>query len=211
MDMPFTTEQFFEIIAKYNSAMFPAQIILLLLGAASIALLHSKMEMRNRLIGLFLGVLWLWAGAAYHLACFTIINKAAWGFGVLFIIQGLMFTIASFKGGLEFEFKNQASDWVAYFFLLFGLVVYPVLLYFIEGSLDYTIVLGLPCPSTIFTFGMLMMVKPRMKKYLIIIPVIWMAIGTTAAFNFGVYPDYMLAVSGLTALVFTFMKPKAVQ
>lgn len=36
-------------------------------------------------------VLWLWVGAAYHLAFFVQINPAALGFGALSIVGGLLF------------------------------------------------------------------------------------------------------------------------
>ncbi len=66
MKIPFTTEQFFEIIEKYNLAVFPVQLIILLLGILSVIILHSNIKSKNKLIGGFLGVLWIWIGIAYQ-------------------------------------------------------------------------------------------------------------------------------------------------
>jgi hypothetical protein len=44
MKIPLTTEQFFEVIESYNLAVFPAQLIVILLGILSVILLHSKKE-----------------------------------------------------------------------------------------------------------------------------------------------------------------------
>ena len=209
MKIPFTTEQFFEIIERYNLAVFPAQLIVILLGILSVILLHSEKESKNKLIGGFLGILWVWIGTAYHFAFFTEINKAAFIFGGLFVLQGLFFLFETFsRKKLEFEFRGKLMDYVAYFFIIFGIVIYPILLFFLENSLETTITLGLPCPSTILTFGFLMLTSTKLSKYLLIVPALWTIIGTSAAFNFGVYPDYLMAISALVAIVYLFMKKR---
>lgn len=208
MKIPFTTEQFFEVIEKYNLAVFPAQLVLLLLGILSVILLHSKKESGNKLIGSFLGVLWIWTGVAYHLVFFTEINKAAYFFGGFFVLQGLFFFIETFRKKLEFAFNGRFTDYVAYFFLVFGIVIYPVLLYLLENSLHTTITLGLPCPSTIFTFGLLILTSSKLSKYLLIIPTVWTIIGTGAAINFGVYPDYLMPITALIALIYLIPRKK---
>jgi hypothetical protein len=209
MNVPFTTEQFFNVIKDYNVAFFPIQLILILAGIFAVVLIHSKSSIRNSVIGSFLGFLWIWIGIAYHLVFFTTINQAAYVFGVLFILQGLLFLFDTFfRKKLEFEFKPQGKDYIAYFFILFGLIIYPVLIYFIENSVETTITLGLPCPSTIFTFGLLMLTTVKFSKYLLIIPSIWAVIGTSAAFNFGVYPDYLMIISAIIANFYLVRRKK---
>ena len=207
MKIPFTTEQFFEIIEKYNQAVFPAQLIAILLAILSVILLHSKKKSKNNLIGGFLGILWIWIGIAYHFAFFTEINKAAFLFGGLFVLQGLFFLIETFyRKKLEFKFSGKWMDYIAYFFIIFGIVIYPILLFYLENSLELTITLGLPCPSTILTFGFLMLASSRLSKYLLIIPALWTIVGTSAAINFGVYPDYLMPVSALIAIIYLFVR-----
>jgi hypothetical protein len=209
MDIPFTTEQFFEIIEKYNLAVFPAQLIVILLGIISVILLHSSSELRNMFIGGFLGFLWIWIGIAYHLIYFTEINKAAYLFGGLFVLQGISFLAETFiRKKLEFEFNGRVIDYMGYFLIFFSIAIYPMLIYFLENSIETTITLGLPCPSTILTFGFLILTKPKVSKYLIIIPALWTIVGTSAAFNFGVYPDYLMAISALVAILYLIMRKK---
>lgn len=200
MEIPFNTEQFFEVIEKYNLAFFPAQLIIIFLGILSVLLLHSKTAIKNKLIGGFLGILWIWMGIAYHLMHFTEINKAAYLFGGLFILQGILFLAETFiRKKLAFEFYGKFIDYVAYLFILFGIAFYPILIYFLEKSLVTTITLGLPCPSTILTFGFLILTNPKFSKYLLVIPGLWTIVGTSAAYNFGVYPDYLMAAAALVA------------
>jgi hypothetical protein len=167
--------------------------------------------MKNGLIGSLLGFLWIWTGIVYHLVYFTAINNAAYIFGGLFILQGVLFLIDTFlRNNLEFEFKAQSKYYIAYFFIVFGLIIYPVLIYFLENSLQTTITLGLPCPTTIFTFGILMLTTQKFSKYLLIIPSLWALIGTSAAFNFGVYPDYLMIISAIIANFFLIRRKKIV-
>lgn len=200
MKTPFTTEQFFNMFEKYNSTIFPFQMIILLLGMVGLFLLHSKYSFKNILIGGYLGLLWLWTGFAYHIGFFAEINKAAFIFGGIFILQGLLILFNTFvKGRLIFDFIPKTKDYLGYFFILFGLVIYPIIGYFMVDSLTQIISLGLPCPTTILTFGFLMLADNKFPKYLLIIPSLWALIGLSAAINFGVYQDFMMIIAAILA------------
>jgi hypothetical protein len=88
MKVPFTSDQFFNVFENYNTKLFPIQLLILLLGLIALVLVHQKKSSKNILIGSFLGLLWIWIGAVYHLTFFTTINKPAFVFGGLFILQG---------------------------------------------------------------------------------------------------------------------------
>jgi len=200
MKLPFTTEQFFNIIEKYNLTLFPFQLIILLLGIVCLFLLHSKLSLKDKLIGIYLGILWIWIGVAYHLTFFTAINKAAFLFGGIFILQGLLILFYSFtKNRLVFTFTLQVNDYLGYFFILYGLIIYPIISYLVEGSFEKTIIMGLPCPSTIFTFGLFMLTNNKFPKSLLIIPSLWAVVGLSAAINIGVFQDIMILVTAITA------------
>lgn len=207
MKIPFTIEQFFNVFEKYNLSVFPAQVIILLLALAGIFLLHSEKPLRNKVIGAFLGLLWIWTGLVYHILFFTGINKAASVFGGLFILQGVLILIISFlRQRLVFTFRPDSKDYIGYFFILFGLMIYPFIGYLTGGSMVKTISLGLPCPSTIFTFGFLMLTTREFPKYLLIIPSLWAIVGLSAAINFGVYQDYMMIIAAIVADIYLLRK-----
>lgn len=209
MKTPFTIEQFFGIFEQYNSTFFPIQIMILVLGILSIGLLHSQGSRKHLLLGGLLGFLWLWVGIAYHLAFFASINSAAYVFGGAFILEGLFFLYETFsRKRLEFAFEKSVKDYLGYFFVLFGVIIYPVISFFLEGYPARTISLGLPCPTTIFTFGLLMLTYQKLPKYLLIIPSLWAIVGTGAAVNFGVYQDYMMIVAAVTASVFLLRRKR---
>ena len=209
MKLPFTTEQFFNVIEKYNLTMFPFQLIILLLGIVCLFLLHSKLSSKDKLIGIYLGLLWIWMGVAYHLTFFTVINKAAFLFGGIFILQGLLILFNTFiNNRLVFIFTLQAKDYWGYFFILYGLIIYPIISYLIEGSLEKTIIMGLPCPSTIFTFGLFILSNNKFPQYLLIIPSLWAVVGLSAAINIGVFQDVMILIAAITANILLIRQKK---
>lgn len=202
MKLPFTTEQFFKVIEAYNVTIFPAQWIILVLGVFCLFLLHSSYPARNRIIGTYLGALWIWSGIVYHLIFFTGINKAAYVFGGIFILQGLLILFNTYHNNrLNFTFEQKTRAYVGYFFVLYGLVIYPIVSYFVEGSFERTIMIGLPCPTTIVTFGLFILTSKVFPKYLLIIPTLWAIAGLSAAINIGVVQDVMIMISALTALL----------
>ena len=200
MKMPFTIEQFFRVFEKYNSAIFPLQILIFFFGVVSVFLLHSNYSRKHRLIGGYLGFLWIWSGLVYHMIFFADINKTALIFGTAFIVQGLLTLATSFsRNSFVFMFERRAVDYTGYFFILFGLVVYPLISNLAERPFGQTISIGLPCPSAIVTFGFLMLNKGMFPIYLFIIPLLWSVVGISAAINFGVYQDFMMPIAAITA------------
>ena len=209
MKIPFTTEQFLSVFEKYNSTVFPIQWILILLGIVALFLVHSKHSSKNKLIGSFLGLLWIWMGIVYHIIFFTVINKLAFVFGGFFVLQGVLILINTFlKDKLIFSFPSQTKNYFGYFFILFGLIIYPIISYFVQGTFKRTIALGLPCPTTILTFGFFMMASNKFPKYLLIIPSLWTIVGVGAAIQFGVYQDFMMPIAAVIAVTMLFKTKK---
>lgn len=200
MKAPFTTEQFFSVFEEYNTSVFPAQLIILLLGLIMFGVVVSKQKVKDQTVGGILGILWIWMGAVYQIRFFAIINPPAYAFGSLFILQGIFILMESFgRKKLVFHYNGKLKDNLSLFFILFGLIIYPVISFLLEGNLLHTISFGLPCPTTIATFGFLMLADKRFSKYLLIIPSLWALIGTTAALQFGVYQDFMLVLAAVIA------------
>lgn len=202
MNLPFTKEQFYAVFDAYNSTVMPVQILFLLAGIACFALVRSGVAWKDKYIGSCLGFLWIWAGAVYHLAFFTGINKAAWVFGGLFILQGLLIvyhTLSSKR--LQFRSGNRVRDLAGFLFAIYGLGLYPLFGFLFEGTSGRIISAGLPCPTTILTFGFFLVAANGFPWHLLIIPAIWSVIGLNAAFSFGVYQDLMLPVAAFFTVI----------
>jgi hypothetical protein len=91
MRLPFTIEQFLQVFKNYNKAIFPMQIVFYLLALTIIFLSIKKIKSADKIINSILVFFWLWMGIVYHMVFFATINKAAYLFGVFFIIQAILF------------------------------------------------------------------------------------------------------------------------
>jgi Family of unknown function (DUF6064) len=206
MNLPFTSAQFFEVFSEYNQVVWPAQLALIFLALMSIALAMKKYWMSELSIGVILAFFWFWMGIVYHILFFAVINPAAYLFGSLFILQGLLFIYyVVIRKAVVFQFHKDSRGWVGGLLMLYALVIYPVLGYTQGHSWPNTPTFGLPCPTTIFTFGLLLWTEKRIPLMLVVIPLIWSVIGTSAAFTMGVKQDFGLIVSGVVFVVMLYL------
>lgn len=200
MKLPFTPEQFFGVFSQYNLAVWPMQGVIYLLAIAAVWMALKPSGYADRRVAAILGFLWLWIGLVYHLIFFTAINPAAYLFGGLFMVQGLLFFVTGvWRQKISFKPALNLGSSVGGFFILYGMLIYPVLGYFLGHVYPHSPTFGLPCPTTIFTFGLLLWTNRLLPKYLLIIPVIWSLIGFQAAFQLGVLEDIMLLIAALVA------------
>ena len=194
---------------NYNASVFPVQLFFLFFGILAVYSTLSEKSGRNNIIGGLLFTIWIWIGIVYHIIFFASINPAAYFFGGLFILQGIFFFIETFvRKNIVFKYTGSAKGYLALFFILFGLIIYPVISFYLGGSVLKTISFGLPCPTTIVTFGFLLLTDKKFSKYLLIIPSVWALIGTAAAVNFGVYQDYLMIVAAIIANIYLIRKRK---
>ncbi len=198
MKPPFTLEQFLKVFENYNQAVFPMQIVLYLISAVAIYLVIKSNAKSDKIISIILSFLWLWMGIVYHIIFFTAINKAAYLFGGAFIIQAILFLVFGvFQNKLSFNFKKDKYGITGISFILFALILYAVLGYFFGHIYPSSPTFGLPCPTTIFTFGFLLLNIKRCPVAILIIPFVWSVIGFMAAFQFGIFEDTGLIVASL--------------
>ena len=198
--LPFTAEQFAATFARYNEAVWPSQVVLTLLGTAAIvALLRGESARRSRAIAAILALFWAWMAGAYHLAFFAAINPAAPLFAALFLAAAAALAWHGVvRGDLRFS-RAAPHARLGWLLLALGLVAYPVLGYAFGQRYPASPTFGLPCPTTIFTLGLLQFAR-RVPASVYAVPVLWTAIGASAAFQLGVRQDLLLLVAGAAAL-----------
>ena len=201
MKPPITLEQFLEVFRNYNQAIFPMQIVFYLIGIVAIYSAIKPNAHSNKFISSILVFFWLWMGVVYHLIYFTEINKLAYLFGGLFIVQGILFMVLGvFQDKFSFQFKADKYGITGLILMVFALVIYPILGHFLGHNYPFSPTFGLPCPTTIFTFGLLLLNQKKCPIAILIIPFVWSIIGFMAAFQFGIIEDTGLLVAGLITM-----------
>ena len=197
MQLPFTSDQFFEVFAAYNRSLWPAALALWLYAAVGLIVLARFSATGSRFLLLLLAVQWGWAALAYHFAFFTRVNPAAWWFGGLFLAQSALFGwLAVGRPTLRFSPTGSARHVVAWTLLIYSLA-YPLIVR-AEGHVFPAVpTFGVPCPTTLLTLGFLLAVDAPWPRAIAVIPVVWSAIAGSAAIQLGVRADLMLWVGGL--------------
>lgn len=205
MRLPFTREEFFDLLAAYNGALWPVAVALWVVSVLACAWLLSSRRSHGRWISAVLAVLWAWSALAYHATFFTRINPAAWLFAAMFVVQAaLLFWLGVIRDQLSFTSRRTTWSPIAWTLVGYALL-YPAINAVQHVSVVRIPTFGLPCPTTILTGGLLLLAWPRLR-ILAIVPVIWSAIGGSAAFLLGVSADYALPVTGVALAVFELQK-----
>ncbi len=202
MQLPFTVEAFYGVFREYNEALWPAQVGLVGLALAAIALVLKRRRWSDVGISAILAFLWAWLAIAYHLAFFARINPLAPVFSgvslagaAAFVWQGVV------RRRLRFSRKSGGRALIGTALVVFALAVYPAWSWLAGHAYPFMPTFGLPCPTTIFTIGVLAFLEPPYPRIVHVVPILWCLIGVQAALFLGVPQDLGLVAAGMTGLV----------
>ncbi len=212
MKLPFSVEEFLGVFEKYNETVWPLQMILYAFAVIVVFSIFRKTLYSNTVIFSFLGFFWIWMGVVYHLIFFSPINRAAIVFGILFIVQGLIFLVyGAYRENMKLKYTYNFNSVLGMFFILYALVLYPLLGLIFGRSYPASPTFGVPCPTTIFTFGVLLFSQHRVPLFVVLIPFLWSLLGFSAAADLHIWEDTGLLVAGiLSTLIVLFFKPKPI-
>ena len=146
--------------------------------------------------------MWLWTGLAYHALFFAEINKAAYLFAALFVIEGgLLIYAGVYQDRIRFGFHSDWTTWTGWVFIAYAAIAYPLIGAATVHHYPAMPMFGVtPCPVTIFTFGLFLLTTPPLSRWLLVIPSIWSLIGGSAAILLHVPQDWFLLASGFVAI-----------
>lgn len=202
MVIPFTIEQFHGVFRDYNSTVWPAQLCLLGLALVAIAVVLKPQRWSGVVISVILGALWVWSAIAHHITFFSRINPAAFAFaGFTLVGAGIFIWQGVIQRRLVFQYVFGLKAMAGNVLIAFALVVYPVWSAYSGHHYPETATFGLPCPTTIFTIGVLCFAVSHMSRSLLITPVLWCLVAAQAAFFLDVRHDLGLVAAGLVGIL----------
>jgi hypothetical protein len=212
---PFTAETYLSLFESYNATIWPAQVVAHGLGALALFLTLRPLAAGGRIAFAVLSAFWLWNGIAYHLVHFFQINFAALGFAALFTLQGVLFAAIAIGGRRGLRFRPDVFGWIGLLSCLFALVAYPLLGWLAGHGWPRAAAFGVaPAPTTIFTFGMLLMLEGRAPLYVAVIPLLWsLAAGSAAVVRLGILEDASVLLAGVVGfglLIWKRRQPSAI-
>lgn len=198
----FTLDQFLEMLTRYNLTIWPLQLIAYGLGILAVLLALRGTKKSGRTIASMLGLLWFWTGVVFNLFYFSPLYSMAYVFAILFVVEsGFLLFAGTIMGTLSFKIKPDAFGVAGALLVLYSLVGYPLIEVLLGRGYPKLLAFGLvPCPTTVFTLGILLWSSKKPKWYVLAIPVLYALTGLVPAWV-GIVEDIGLFVSGLVTII----------
>lgn len=202
--LPFTREAFLAMFGAYNQAIWPVQVVAYALAIPAAALALRPVRASDRLIGAILAASWLWIGGVFFLSYQRVLDHSPISMLATlgFLLEGLLFLwFGVVRRQLTFGARLSPLGFAGGALVAYAAVVYPIV-----SALDGHIFpaspgfgLGtVPCPTTIFTFGLLLWTSSRVPKRILVVPTLWAVMGgISAPLNYGIYEDFGLLAAGV--------------
>lgn len=201
MRLPFTEQQFLDIFGAYNAALWPFVVALWLATCWVVVQLVGR-RVQTRTVSLVAAAHWAWSGIVYHAMFFSRINPAAWLFALMFVAQAFAFVwFGLLRSTLTFEWRGGLRHAIAGLLFVYSLA-YPGLIVLSGHAFPRGPAAAVPCPTTLFTAGLLLAAAPPVPRSLFVIPIAWSLIGGSAAIFLRVTPDLMLFVAAAVLAVY---------
>lgn len=200
--LPFDGPTWLAILGQYNTAIWPLHGIGALLALAAVGLVVPGSRPAGRVIGLLLGVLWIWTGVAFFGGSLAPFHFASEWLAGVFVAQGLMLVFAlTLMGQARFGWSGGLAGSGAVLMIVYALVGYPLLDLALTGTpwtqLQYVGVA--PGPVMLLTLGLLLLVPSRPPLVLAIIPLLWALVTGYMAWGLDLPLEYLPALLGIAS------------
>jgi hypothetical protein len=205
----FSSQTYFRLFELYNAAIWPAQVVAILLSIGIPVLLRRPSgAVKGRLIAGILAAFWLWIAIAFQLRRYATINWAAVYFAWAFGLQAaLLVWTGIIRGRLEFAPRLDRVARIGAGIFLFALFVQPLIGPLLGRSWRQVQILGVaPDPTAVATLGLLLVVSGRVRWELMVIPLLWCAVSGATLWTLGAPDKWVMPVAGLAAGTFGIWK-----
>jgi hypothetical protein len=203
--LPFTRDAFLAMFGRYNEAVWPVQILAYTLAILAVVLsIKPFLRGSDRVIAAILAAFWLWIGGVFFMIYQRALDHSPISTVAMigFLIQGALLLWFGFvRRALKFKPSLDLFGVMGGALIAYAGFLYPLLSYLGGHVFPASPGFGLgtvPCPTTIFTFGLLLWTSRRVPKSILVVPTLWAVMsGISAPVNYGIYEDVGLLIAGL--------------
>jgi hypothetical protein len=203
MNSSLTADQILSVFEAYNLEVWPMQAVAYLLGIVALFFAVKRTQGSSRIVSAILSFLWLWTGLVFCVFYFGPVFTGGYVMGILVIIQGVVLFADAMRPRVTFHCEANLYSVMGILFVAYAMIGYPLVGHFVGHDYPRTLPFGLvPCPTTVFTFGLLVLADVKVPKRLIVIPTLF-TIGAVAPISLGILEDVGLLVAGVlgTAMI----------
>ena len=200
--MNFTFSEFLDMMARYNNHYWLMLPINYSLCISAILFSLRKTTYSSRIVTSVLAVFWLWTGVIFNGLVFSEISSRAVIFAAVFVVESMLLVFYGFyKSELIFRVRADLIGAVGWTSILYGLLGYPLIASLLGRGYPQSLVVGLaPCPTVVFTLGILFWSERRLTKAILAIPLFYALAGGAMVSSKGVVEDLGMIIIAMAMI-----------
>ncbi len=208
----YTLSQLLDLFTRLNNAVWPMPLVAYGLGVAAVFLALRREAWSGQVVLLILAFFWLWLGLVFYLVYVPQLTSTGWlGGAVLCAVQAVLFAAVGLRSSFAFRPRMDAYSVLGALGVLYGLLGYPAVEYLLGRGYPQTAPFGLvPCPTTVFTLGLLLWAAPPWRRALLVIPILYGLIAVIPVSK-GVVEDLGLVAFSIIVAVLAVYRPRPVR
>ncbi len=193
--LSYTAEVLQSLIAHYNMAVWPGQLIAGSLMLLALLLLVFPRRWGGQAIAVILAAGWLWVGWVYYVVRLGSIDFSAPLYGGAFLLQGLLLLWTGvIRGALSWAPRLDLYGSVAMLLFLIAVFLLPASVWFQgTGWMQLRLVGLMPLPTVLFTVGVLLLTAGKTPLHLTVIPLLWALAAAATAWTLALTAETALA------------------
>lgn len=200
--LSFSIEEFFSVLESYNLAIWPTQIFAYVLVILSLFFIFKPTRYSSKILLAILSFYWLFNGVVFSFIYWAPSHIFGYIFGICCILQGLLFLYSIWRSDITTGSPNVTHyTFIGILFVLYAAIGYQILGYYLGHIYPVFFPVGLvPCPTTIFTFGIFLIINNKIPVKYYIIPLM-ISLGGFMVVPKGIYEDIGLIIAGILGTI----------
>ncbi|MHA2237931.1 MAG: DUF6064 family protein [Candidatus Hodarchaeales archaeon] len=199
--LSFSIEDFLLVLENYNLGIWPFQIVAYVLVILALFFSFRPTNYSPKIVLAILSFFWLFTGIVFGFLYWAPSHVFGYIFGICCVLQGLMFLYSISRSDLTIGSPDKIYTLIGILFVLYAIIGYQILGYYLGHIYPTFFAVGLvPCPTTIFTFGIFLTINKKIPIKYYVIPLIVSLGGFLAAYK-GIYEDIGLVITGIVGTI----------
>jgi hypothetical protein len=198
----FSPRTYYRMFELYHDAVWPAQLIALVLVVMIAVLLWRTDDRAGVAIAAVIAASWLWVAVAFQLRQYAGINWAARYFAALFVVQAtLLAWLGIVRRRLTFTRRASGGRWVSPAVFVVSTVLSPLAGRAAGRAWTQVEWPGLtPDATVVATLALLLLATPRAPRVLMLAPLAWCVIGGATLWALESSEALVLVVAGVAGV-----------
>ncbi len=202
--LSFSIEEFLLVLESYNLDIWPLQIVVYVLIILVLFFSLKPTKYSTKIVLSILSFLWLFNGIVFCFLYWAPTHIFGYIFGVCCVVQGLMFIYSISKSDITMSSPDKTYTLTGILFVLYAIIGYQIFGYYLGHIYPEFFSVGLvPCPTTIFTLGIFLIINKSIPIKYFVIPLMISLGGFLAAYN-GIYEDIGLIIAGIISTILIY-------